>query len=120
MLHMLQLEFIPLQPLLHQFHDLLPDFPIRHPRIPPPPPDPRNLQSMPTETERRIDCVMIALTALRREGVIPADAPISPEGMAWVSNEIGEPVSKSTFARLNRRGVLALRAHLASSRNHQS
>ena len=72
---------------------------------------------MPTETERRIDCVMIALAALRREGVIPADAPISPEGMAWVSKEIGEPVSKSTFHRLQRRGVLALRAHLQVHRN---
>ena len=74
---------------------------------------------MPTETERRIDAVMLALNCLRREGVIPLDAPISPAAMAFVSVEIGEPVSKTTFQRYNRRALslarLALHAHLSQS-----
>ncbi len=68
-----------------------------------------------TETERRIDCVMIALAALRREGVIRADASVSPRAMAYVSAEIGEPVSAATFHRRTNRALtlarLALQAH---------
>lgn len=73
---------------------------------------------MPTETERRIDCVMIALTALRRRGVIPADAAVSPRAMAYLSEQIGEPVSAATFHRRTNRALtlarLALQAHLST------
>ena len=77
-----------------------------------------------TETERRIDCVMIALAALRREGVIRADASVSPRAMAYVASEIGEPVSAATFHRRTNRALtlarLALQAHAAQSPNPQS
>ena len=68
-----------------------------------------------TETDRRIDCVMIALTALRRKGVIRPDAPVSPSAMAFIAAEIGEPVSAATFRRRTERSLalarLALQAH---------
>ncbi len=68
-----------------------------------------------TETERRIDCVMIALSAIRRKGMIAADARVSPRGMAYLSREIEEPVSAATFHRIENRArtlaKLALEAH---------
>ncbi|RYD19916.1 MAG: hypothetical protein EOP88_17155 [Verrucomicrobiaceae bacterium] len=73
---------------------------------------------MTPETERRIACTMIAIRALRQHGVIPCDAPASPGFMSFVSVEIGEPVSKATFRRVQQRGLaaarLALRAHLTT------
>jgi hypothetical protein len=73
---------------------------------------------MPTETQRRIDSVMLALNCLRREGLIPLTAPISPAAMAFLSEELGEPVSKATFHRETRRALLharlALTAHLTN------
>jgi hypothetical protein len=74
---------------------------------------------MTAETALRIDSTMIALRALRRAGVIPPDAPASPALMSWVSVEIGQPVSKATFHRVNRQALvaarLALQAHLAKN-----
>ena len=73
---------------------------------------------MPTETQRRIDSVMLALNCLRREGLIPLTAPVSPAAMAYLSEEIGEPVSKATFHRETRRALLharlALQAHITA------
>jgi hypothetical protein len=75
-----------------------------------------------TETERRIDAVMIALSALRRSGIIRPDAAVSPATMAYVSEQIGEPVSKATFHRTTRRALtrahLALTAHASSTSAH--
>lgn len=72
---------------------------------------------MTDETARRIDCTMLAIRALRQHGVIPFDAPASPGFMAFVSVEIGQPVSKTTFRRVQQRGLaaarLALQAHLS-------
>jgi hypothetical protein len=75
-----------------------------------------------TETERRIDAVMIALSALRRSGIIRPDAAVSPATMAYVSEQIGEPVSKATFHRTTRRALtlarLALTTISTSSTDH--
>ena len=61
-----------------------------------------------TETERRVDVVMAVLDLLRENGDIRADQPVSPAGMAYVSQVIGKPVSKSTFIRFQRRGLARL------------
>lgn len=64
---------------------------------------------MTTETQRRVDAVLGVLDLLREQGDIRADMPVSPAGMAYVSQVIGQPVSKSTFIRLQRRGLARLR-----------
>lgn len=64
---------------------------------------------MPTETERRVDAVLGVLDYLRDAGDIPTDLPVSPAGMAYVAKVIGQPVSKSTFVRLQRRGLARLK-----------
>lgn len=86
---------------------------------------------MPTETERRIDCVMAVLRDLQAEGLLPV-APLKPEGMAYVSQVIGMRVSASTFRRVEKRAIarakerglqlsrLALQAHLSKTRQPQS
>lgn len=60
---------------------------------------------MPTETERRVDLVLAVIRDLKADGRLPGDAAIKPEGMAYVSQVIGQPVSASTFRRLESRAV---------------
>ena len=60
---------------------------------------------MPTETERRVDLVLAVIRDLKADGVLPRDAAIKPQGMAYVSEVIGLPVSTATFRRLESRAV---------------
>ncbi len=70
---------------------------------------------MPTETETRVALTMLAIRALRQRGVIAEDAAVTPAAMAYISQQIDAPVSKSTFHRLTKNSLalarLALNAH---------
>lgn len=69
---------------------------------------------MTPETQRKIDCTMIALRILRQHGVIPCDAPATPALMAFVSETIGERVSKATFRRVQQSAIASARRTLNS------
>ncbi len=60
---------------------------------------------MPTETERRVDLVLAVIRDLKMDGLLPSDAAVKPQGMAYVSKVIGLPVSSSTFRRLETRAT---------------
>lgn len=72
------------------------------------------------ETDRRIALVMAALRQQRRAGILGDEEPVTPEYMASLSEQIEEPVSTSTFLRIERLTLakLALSAHSAALRSH--
>jgi len=72
---------------------------------------------MPTETERRVDLVLAVICDLQNDGLLPKDARIKPQGLAYVSDVIGLPVSESTFRRIEKRSLHRARLALQALRS---
>lgn len=64
---------------------------------------------MTDETSIRVELACAAFELMRSNGLLPADARMTPKTLARVSRHIGEPVSASTFRRLERLSLAKLR-----------
>lgn len=80
---------------------------------------PRILQKTPqmtTETNIRLALVISALRMLQDEGKAPPPGEVSPEYIARLSRELGEPVSADTIRRCESLAILKLKNKLKSNK----
>lgn len=68
---------------------------------------------MTPETNTRIALVISALRLRQQEGEAPAPGQVSPEYLAKLSKEIGEPVSAGTWRKIETRALAKLRQALS-------
>lgn len=68
---------------------------------------------MTTETNIRIALVTSALRLLQEDGDAPQPGEVTPEYLARLSTELGEPVSETTWRNVERRALAKLRHNLS-------
>jgi hypothetical protein len=60
---------------------------------------------MTADTQIRVALTLAAIRLRREHGLIPSGQPLSTREMESISIEIGEPVSRSTFLRIEQRAL---------------